>query len=399
MFIALYVFSFFIIITIKNRDKLFYYPKSNKIYSISVLIPVHNEEDSVEETINHVMNSDYPKDKLEVIVINDGSVDRTKEIVNKLIKKYSNLILLDKKNSGKSDSLNHGVEIAKGELVAVVDSDSFPARESIKKLTGYFDEPKMGAVTSFVTVRNKDENWFGKIQSIEYLIIAWSRKLLDFVDSVYVTNGPLSLYRKKYILEVGGFDTKSMTEDIEITWNMMSHNYKTAMCLDARVSTIVPTTFKKWYRQRERWGIGGLQAIQKYKNMFLRKGMFGVFVLPFVSFSIIISIFAFLFSSYLLLKGLLIKSLVTGYSIEAGAPIFFLQDINLYPSVLIFYFLILFSCSMLYYSYIIKTTDYEEKLNMKKFFNTLFYSLIYLSFYSLVWFSSIYRFIKKDYNW
>ena len=142
MFIALYMFSFFIMLTIRNRKELFSYPQPKKIYSITILIPAYNEEESIEDTIEHVINLDYPKNKLEVIVINDGSRDKTKNIIEKLRKKYSNLKLLDKENSGKADSLNQGIKIARGELIAVVDSDSFPSKESLKKLTGYFDDEK-----------------------------------------------------------------------------------------------------------------------------------------------------------------------------------------------------------------------------------------------------------------
>ena len=399
MFIALYMFSFFIILTIKNRDKLFSSPIAGKSYFVSVLIPAYNEEDSIEETIKHVMELDYPKNKLEVIAINDGSTDKTIKILLKLKKKYSNLNILDKKNSGKADSLNQGIEMAKGELIAVVDSDSFPSKESLKKLIGYFDDEKMGAVTSFVKVRNKDENFFAKIQSLEYVLLGWSRKLLDFVDSVYVTNGPLSLYRKEYVKKVEGFDKNTVTEDIDITWNLMSHDYKTAMCLDADVTTIVPAEFRKWFRQRTRWGLGGLQAISKYKKMFFKKGMFGAFVLPFVSASIIISIIAFLFSSYIFIKSFFLRILVTGYSVASDSPIFLIQNINLYPPVLLFYMVVLLSFSLVYYNFILYEIKYEEKLTLKRFFNLLFYMIIYLMVYPVVWFSSIYRFVKKDYRW
>ena len=159
MFIALYMFSFFIILTIKNKHQLFHYIKPKKEYSISILIPAFNEEDSIEDTIKHVTELDYPKNKLEIIIINDGSTDNTKKLIKKSIKKYPYLRLLDKENSGKADSLNQGIKIAKGELIAVVDSDSFPSKDSLKKLTGFFNEEKIGAVTSFVNVRNKDENF------------------------------------------------------------------------------------------------------------------------------------------------------------------------------------------------------------------------------------------------
>jgi len=399
IFIALYMFSFFLILTFRNRHKLFEYPGPKKVFFVSVLIPAYNEGENIEKTIKHVLELDYPKNKFEVIVLNDGSTDNTKKIVEQLMKKYKKLKLVNKKNSGKADSLNYGVKIAKGELIAVVDADSFPSKTSLKKLTGYFNDEKMGAVTSFVTVRNKDKHFFAKLQSLEYFLLGWSRKLLDFVESVYVTNGPLSLYRKKYILNVGGFDKNTVTEDIDITWNMMYHDYKTAMCLDARVSTVVPDKFIQWFRQRTRWGLGGLQAISKYKKMFFRKGMFGAFVLPFVSLSIIISIITFLFSTYLILKSVLTRVLITSYSISADSPIFLLQDINLHPPVLLFYLIFLFSLSIFYYNFILHETKYEEKLTLKRFFSLIFYMIVYLSIYPIVWFASIYRFAVKDVRW
>lgn len=399
MFIALYMFSFFTILTIKNRKELFSYPKAKREYFVSVLIPAYNEEQSIRETIEHIMALEYPKVKLEVIAINDGSTDKTEEIIKKLMNKYANLKLLDKKNSGKANSLNEGIKVAQGELIAVVDSDSFPSKDSLKKLIGYFDDKEMGAVTSYVNVRNKDQNFFGKLQSLEYVLLGWSRKLLDFVGSVYVTNGPLSVYRKEYVIKVGGFNPKSVTEDIDITWNLLCHSYKTAMCLDARVSTIAPTTFKKWFKQRTRWGVGGLQAISKYRSMFFKKGMFGMFILPFVSLSIIISLITFIFSSYLVLKGILTQSLVTGYSIISDVSILHFQNINLYPSVIIFYMLVLFSLSIAYYHYILYKVGYEEKLTVKRFFNLVFYMILYLAFYPVVWLNSIYKFTRKDFGW
>lgn len=399
MFLALYMLSFFIILTFKNKSKIQSYPKPNTNFKITVIIPAYNEESSILETIKHVMKSDYPKNKLEVIVINDGSTDNTSKIVKSILPKYKNLRLINKENSGKARSLNQAIKQAKGELIAIVDSDSFPEPESLKKLTGFFNDEKMGAVTSYVGVRNKDKNFFAKIQSIEYLILGWSRKLFDFIDSVWCTNGPLSLYRKKYILEVGGFDPTTVTEDIDITWNMLNHGFKTGMCLDARVTTLVPSKFKPWLKQRTRWGLGGLQALKKYRSMYFKKGMFGAFILPFVSFSIILSIFTFLFSSYLILKSLLARTLITGYSISANTSIIRLQDINLYPSVIIFYFIIIFSLSLSYTWYVLKSTRYEKEMNTKKFFIILFYILVYMTLYPLVWFAAIYRYIKKDNRW
>ncbi|MBU1988233.1 MAG: glycosyltransferase family 2 protein, partial [Nanoarchaeota archaeon] len=216
---------------------------------------------------------------------------------------------------------------------------------------------------------------------------------------VYVTNGPLSLYRKKYILEVGGFDPATVTEDIDITWNMLYHGYKTGMCLDADVSTVAPNNYKVWFKQRMRWGMGGLQAISKYRKMFFRKGMFGAFILPFVSFSIIMSLLTFIFSIYLVFKFLAVRFLTVGYSITTDSAIFKLQEINLYPSVIIFFFVVLFTLSTIYSWYVLNKTKYEQNITTKKFFNILFYTIVYLSVYPIVWFASIYKFARKDLTW
>ena len=171
------------------------------------------------------------------------------------------------------------------------------------------------------------------------------------------------------------------------------------MCLDSRVTTVVPHTFKVWFKQRTRWGLGGLQALAKYRKMFFSKGMFGMFVLPFVSFSIIMSIVTFLFSSFLLLKFILTGFLSAGTSLAVNTTILSSQDINFYPSAIIFYFIVLFILSIWYYWYVLKTLKYDKKLTPKKFFTIVFYLLIYLTIYPIVWFASIYRYWKKDFSW
>jgi cellulose synthase/poly-beta-1,6-N-acetylglucosamine synthase-like glycosyltransferase len=399
MFVALYMFSFFIILTVRNRDKLFSYPKPRTDFFVSVMIPAYNEEENIEETVRHVMDSDYPKKNLEVIVINDGSSDGTLNKVKGLLKKYGNLKLINKENSGKADSLNQAVKIAKGELVAVVDSDSFIGKESLKKLTGFFADKNIGTVTSFVKVRDQGKNFFARLQSIEYLILGWSRNLMDLVDSVWCTNGPLSLYRKEYVEKVGGFSKETVTEDIDMTWNMLHHGYKTGMCLDADVTTVVPEKFGAWFRQRTRWGLGGLQAITKYRSSVFKKGMFGLFIIPYVAFTIIFSVFAFLFSSYLIFKSLLTRVLSTGYSVAVDSTLFRFEDVNLHPSILIFFLVVLFVLSTSYAWYVIQTTKFEKRLDVKRFLTLIFYTLVYLALYPVVWFVSIYRFIRKDYRW
>ena len=399
MFIAMYFFFFYIILIVRNGHRMFDYPTAKRKYGVSVLIAGYNEEETIGATIEHVLASTYPL--REVIAINDGSTDRTADVVREMQREYKKLKLLDKKkNSGKADSLNQGIKMAKGELIAIVDADSYPEPESIGKIVGFFDDKQVGAVTSAVFIRNK-VNFLTKLQSIEYIVLAWTRKLLGFIDAVWCTNGPLSIYRKKGLEEVGGFDTKTVTEDIELTWHLLSRGYKAQMCLSAFVTTTAPTTLKAWWRQRERWGIGGLQAIYKYRKTFLKKGMLGFFVIPFVSFSILLSIGVFLFGVYIVSRKFIITYLSTKYSYLANTYIFSLQDINLHPSILIFFTVVIFTVSFTYSRYVLKVLGKEkgEWDDVKKLFNRLFYLLVYLALYPLVWFSAIYRITKRDYRW
>ena len=400
MFIALYISSFFVITTIKNSEKLYYYPKPKKNYTISVVIPCYNEGKSILGNLKALLNQDY-KYLEKIIVVDDCSTDGSFEITKKFARKHKKIIVVrTPKNTGNAaGSKNYGAKFVKSELIAFSDADSHPAKDAISKMVGFFNNPKMAAVTSFVPIRNRDESFLSKIQSLEYMFIGFFRKLLDFVDSVYVTNGPLSIYRTKFFREIGGFDEKSITEDIEITWNFLSRGYKTAMSLGARVSTLAPTKIKPWFRQRTRWGLGGLQAISKYKSMFLRKGLFGAFVLPFVTFSIILSIFTFLFSIYLVAESLLINGLTAVKSAKNDAPIFDFENFSYHPSVLIFYLLVLFTTSLIFYQYILKKTGYEKKSGIKRFFNMLFYLLVYGTLYPIVWFKAIYRYAVGDYRW
>ena len=260
-FIGIFLLMLFIVLHRRNEKRLYYTPKSSKYPSISILVPVYNEEKSVGGTLEALTKLIYPGKK-EIIVINDGSTDKTVAIVKAFAAKHSGVRLLDKKNSGKADSLNRGIAIAKGNLMAVVDADSYPMPDALMNMVGYFEERGVAAVTSRVLVKNRS-NWICRYQVLDYSIIAWTRKLLDFVDSVYVTNGPLSVYKTDVVRKLGGFDPKNLTEDIELTWHILSKGYQTRMAYNARVYTIVPESFKIWVKQRIRWNLGDIQTVHK----------------------------------------------------------------------------------------------------------------------------------------
>ena len=396
MFLALYFLTLFILIFLQNRKEIFFVPEYKKAFSLSVLVPAYNEEKSIKGTVESILASDYSHIG-EIIIINDGSKDNTLKIVRELEKKYPLIKVLNKTNSGKASSLNEAIKIAKGELIAVVDADSYPDRNAISSMIGFFDEEGVGAVTTRVSVREKN-NFIQILQSIEYKVIAFTRKLLGFVDAIYVTPGPLAIYKKSALIHIGGFDPKNMTEDIEATWHLASEGYKIRMSFVSKSTTVAPNNIKKWFKQRVRWNIGGTQTILKYKKMFFKKGMLGSFILPFFTFSLILGVLGISIFGYRLIRRFLVSYLITGYSVASQTAILKLQDINMNPSILIFFGTVLFAFGLWFTFFALRYVN-KETNERESFFSVLFYSLVYITIYPFILLTSLYKLSIGKYSW
>ncbi|MEK6899278.1 MAG: glycosyltransferase [Nanoarchaeota archaeon] len=392
-FFGMFFLFIFLFLHYHNRKRLFSSPPVGKYRSVSFLVPAYNEESSISDTINALLNINYPTGKKEIIVINDGSKDGTAEIVRAFARKHGEVILLDKINSGKARSLNEAIKIAKGELIAVVDADSYPARDSLMKMVGHFEDKNVAAVTSRVLVKNKN-GWLERFQVLDYSVIAWTRKLLDFVNSVYVTNGPLSIYRRKVVLEVGGFDPHNLTEDIEITWNILSRGYNTRMSYSAIVYTTVPSDFSTWVKQRVRWNLGGLQTVQKYWKSMFRRGEFGYFVIPYVAASFFFAILGFiLVIRYFWVRGS--YYLLSGYYSLFGYNPFQYLELNLNLTLLMLFALTFFALAIFYY----KIGFLNSETGNKSVLKILAYSFFYRSLYVVPLIIAIYKLARKDIRW
>jgi cellulose synthase/poly-beta-1,6-N-acetylglucosamine synthase-like glycosyltransferase len=397
MFISLYFLSLYFLLYFRNKKELFGYAPITKKYSVSFLVPAYNEEKTLGETIEHIFNIDYDN-ILEVIVINDKSSDNTLNIANSLKQKYPKLIVLDNlKNLGKAGSLNRALEIAKGELIAVVDADSYPAKESLNKMIGFFDEESVGAVTCPIIARNNSK-FFEKLQSYEYKVIAFTRKLLDYVDAIYVTPGPLALYRKIALIDINGFDSKNITEDIEATWHLTHNGWKRKMSLSTSVSSTVPNKFIAWYRQRRRWNVGGLQCIYKYRKSLGKKGMLGWFIIPFFISSTFLGLVGLSIFAYLTVRNMISNYLFTKYSINAGTSILTIDDLLITPSILNYLGIVLFILGAVF-TFLILALLKEEVLKKQNVFNILIYLIVYLTLYPFIMLSSIWHAIRKKRIW
>jgi cellulose synthase/poly-beta-1,6-N-acetylglucosamine synthase-like glycosyltransferase len=370
------------------------YPIPKKNYTVSILIPAYNEEDSIKKTIEAALKSKY-KNILEIIAINDGSKDRTAEIVRELERKYKKVKLFDKKNSGKADSINQALKIVKGELVVVLDADSYVCEDAIEKMIGYFDVKSVASVTGRILVYNR-KSALEKFQAAEYAIIAFTRKLLEFIDGIWVTPGALSMYRKSALIKVGGFSTKNITEDVEITWRLIKNEYNIRMCLAGGTYTVVPSNFKKWWKQRVRWGIGGLQTLMSYKKLIFKKGALGSFIIPLFAISIFLGLFGLAILFWLFTKRAWQIWQYSQYTFLSNTPIFTSNQLYMSVTVLNFFWAIVFLLGLFITMTGLQTIDPTIK---KSPFNLLFYVLFYLSVHPLVMAFSVYKYLKKDITW
>lgn len=275
----LYVSIFSLLVFLENGrlkqevEWLEHWPK------VTLAIPAYNEEESIEMTLESILELDYPKDRLEVIVVDDGSQDGTSEVV----KQYTDderVELIQQENQGKGGALNTALERASGKFFGCVDADSRLEPESVKNIVSNFDEDT-AAIASAMKVY-EPKNMLQKIQWLEYLVGIFMRNILGMINAIYVTPGPLSIYRKDRIEELGGFDEDSLVEDQEICFRLQEQHWKVKHSRNGEVYTVAPDNLGDYYRQRKRWYRGSLENMIKYRKMILNPeyGDFGMFALP-----------------------------------------------------------------------------------------------------------------------
>ena len=393
--ISFFVFFTYLLFYLENRKKVFRDPKPpKKLPKVSILVPAYNEEKTIASTLKSLLNLDYPKDKLEIIAINDGSTDKTLEIMKKF-RKYG-IKIIDKPNGGKASALNAGLKKAKGEIIVCMDADSIVKRDALKKTIGYFNDPKVGAVASSLKVY-KPKTFWQRMQAVEYFYNIFLRKVLALMDSVFVVPGPFGLYRKEALERVGGWDEKNITEDMELTFRLQKAGYKIETCLNSIVYTKTPETFKRLIRQRVRWYRGFIITSREYKEMFFNPkfGNLGVYTLPlYVVFVglLFINISSLVYSIYRIVLDLYSIYFKTGIEI----PEIDLRNLDspiLYTTVSNVFWL----ANIILYAYIfyLSLIMSKEKNFVKNLFSYLVQIFIYPFVLAYSWFLSIIKEILR----
>ncbi|MCR4327043.1 MAG: glycosyltransferase [Nanoarchaeota archaeon] len=398
-FLAFYSLFLFILIYLEHRKELLFIPKMTKEYSLSCVIPCYNEEKNIGRTIDFIAKNGYRNLK-KIIVVDDCSTDKSFKVMKDCEKKYPGLVFAVQtpKNTGNAaGAKNYGSKFVNTDLILFTDADSFPEKGSIGKMIGFFDEVNTGAVTASVLVKNRN-NVLLRLQALEYLVVKFTRKLFEFVDSIYVTPGPLAMYRMKYFVEVGRFDEKNLTEDIEITWRILEKGYDVKMSLTSRVYTMAPSKLKAWFKQRIRWSMGGVQAIIKHKDKFFKKGMLGFFILPMFVSLWIVGIFGLIFLIYNFGKWAIKSYFSTSYSIGAQTAVLSASDIALNPDILFFFGIILFVSGLLF-TFLSIFHEKEKGFKNPKIIDILVYAFFYLLTYPVILVMSMYKLARGNVKW
>lgn len=381
--------------------------KEQKEPTVSFLVPAWNEEKTLRKTVESILNVDYPKEKIQIIIINDGSIDKTAEIATDLIIENhgKNILLINRTRTPgqftKAPALNTGLKQVTGEYVACLDSDSTIEPDSLKKIFEEFDEENVGAVISAIKVANP-VTIFGKIQRIEYILATFVRKLMSKIDTLHVTPGALSVYNTEILNKIGKFDEKNITEDYEIAVRLRYKGYRIKIQPDSISYTNVPETFKGMWDQRVRWFRGFITTSIKYKNMFANKkfGMMGVFQYPINIISFIAIMFTFILFVYEGSKGaynITNKLSILGTGILDLIKIPSLKSLLLHINIKVFFPITISLLVVIYLYYLAHKTQNEK---WRHPLALLVYFTLYPPLRTAHWVTATYKeILRKDKRW
>ena len=249
--------------------------------AVAVIIPAFNEEKVIERTVRAALDSDYPK--LRVIVVDDGSADRTLEVAQRAFAaeiRNGRVTALTKPNSGKAEALNYGLEFVREEIFVGIDADTVIARDAISRLVPHFLDSRVGAIAGNAKVGNR-VNWWTRWQALEYVTSQnFERRALNVLSAVSVVPGAIGAWRTAAVREAGGFHVDTVAEDADLTMALLQRGYRVEYEDRALAYTEAPMNARGLMRQRFRWSFGIMQSVYKHRAAFGRKGVLGWVALP-----------------------------------------------------------------------------------------------------------------------
>lgn len=285
--------------------------------SVAVIVPCYNEASTVAGTVESLLALDYPKDKLEIILVNDGSTDGTRTAMNQFVNN-PHVRVIHKENGGKHTALNMGIAATEAEFIGCLDADSFVEPDALRELISCFTCDKVAAVTAAMSIHNP-KNFLEHMQNAEYSFGITMRHAISSVNGLYVTPGPFSFYRHSTIKKLGGFRYGHQTEDMEMALRIQKAGYEIENSPRARVYTKAPKTIPTLIKQRVRWTTGFLRnMLGEYRGMIMNRnyGTLGMLMLPSAILAVAGGGLLFLLSIYQFAS-----SLIEAMQVRAGIPL------------------------------------------------------------------------------
>jgi peptidoglycan-N-acetylglucosamine deacetylase len=261
--------------------------------AVSIIVPGYNEEVTAIKTIESLLKLQYPS--MEIIFVDDGSKDKTYELVNDAYGNHPMVQVLTKPNGGKASALNFGISHAKNDFVVCIDADTQLKSDAIYHLMTYFTDKEIGAVAGTVKVGNEN-NFITLWQSIEYTTAQnMDRRAFDLINSITVVPGAIGAFRKSAIYKAGGFTLDTLAEDCDLTMRILKQGYIVKNSAEAIAYTEAPETLNGLLKQRFRWSFGVMQSFWKNKDALFNKKykFFGMLGMPnILIFQIVLPLFS-----------------------------------------------------------------------------------------------------------
>ncbi|KND51668.1 MAG: biofilm PGA synthesis N-glycosyltransferase PgaC [Parcubacteria bacterium C7867-001] len=319
IFLGLY-FEVFMLLTFLSDParRRRYRAVSTETPNVAIIVPCWNEETTIDGTVRSLLALDYPKDKLKIVLVNDGSTDNTKAVMDAYVGNPQ-ITVIHKANGGKHSAINIGIESAgDAEFIGCLDADSFVATDALREIIASFEDPRVASVTPAMSVF-EPKSLLERMQNAEYIFGIALRHTLSAVNGIYVTPGPFSFYRKSVLNEIGGFRHAYQAEDMEMALRIQKAGYEIDNAVRARVYTKVPKTVPKLIKQRTRWTTGFLRnVLTDYRGLVgnPKYGVLGLMVLPLGFVAVLggVSLFGIAFF-------MIIREIVHVFSLSAGVPL------------------------------------------------------------------------------
>ena len=313
---------------------------------VSVFIPAHNEEATIEATVRSVCDSDYYTDgvpQFEVIVINDGSTDRTGEILAEIKNDLPQLKIVTRmppiSGKGKGFVLNDALTLSRGEIIGVFDADTTIHRDYLTKITAYVVDPEIDGVQSRVKMYNKDENYLARMQHVEFASFGNTLRAKDNLGNTGFLGGNGQFVRKQSIIDSGKWDGFAVTEDLNLAVKIMLLGGKIRYCGEAAVYQEAITEWRPFFRQRVRWAIGNFETLFIYLPQILKSKVslpkkFGIIEhISFYSFNLLI-FFGFIVTMANAISWFLFHN-TTVIRMEAPFVVGILSAISFFPGIML----------------------------------------------------------------